>query len=458
MIIVFKRTLFMRKNIVLIGLTFGVCLLTNCFASDIGALKNDIKIPDTMQLMENNLKQDLSPAVTKVLNTENGLLNIGNTGSISLHLYYDRLNEDGERERTFFDMPLELNIAHSLDSTVCNQINNYFYNTSFTETPVSLLKPFTTKIKLGNNKTFFEADASFTGIDRYDITDYNTRRCLRSGENLSKICFQQYGQPIFHTFKVTKVEPIGDKTKNRVYFDAKVQLWGEYNGSWYRGFSIMSSYFDTINSIVETPEQLDLSTHELIKAEDGISYVVDAKDQNQKASYKLQQGQFVSKDGFVYNKDGVLYLDSLNNAVQLKFKDGHTKDIEIVTTSGYKVKYPCDIKISGTLGNAQFSIVGSDGKGDFKSAKYDLTNAYHSIFNAGSFGGEKLMRGPVDLKRINGSKEETLTMMLNTFPNNGYIDVDPAGGMWPNPEFTIGTSVTKKGLFDNGIFATVKAE
>ena len=42
-------------------------------------LKNEVKIPDTMQLMENNLKQDLSPAVTKVLNTENGLLNIGNT-------------------------------------------------------------------------------------------------------------------------------------------------------------------------------------------------------------------------------------------------------------------------------------------------------------------------------------------------------------------------------------------
>ena len=220
----------------------------------------------------------------------------------------------------------------------------------------------------------------------------------------------------------------------------------------------MSAYFYTINDLLEKVEPLDLTKYHVAKEDfNKLLSIVTSNDSTSEVeiTYEMQPGQFVSKDGFVYNHDGKPYMDYDGNAVKLKILEGATPDIEIVTSNDSIISYPCDIKVSGTLGEAILSIDPIDENGTFETKKFNLTNAY-----TGNSSIERLMCGPVEFTRTNDltDAEESIHVIFNNISNTGLVDVDPNTGTISrllSPSLTTKTTINKSGKFIDSVFAVV---
>jgi len=453
----------MKKNIIFNTLC-GFLGLTNCFANNMNVnqektftiteiveslIKHEEQIVDMNKLRSEDQKTRL---VTAILPSSTRKLNLNNNTSIKL---YDELYDYETDSIIIKQIPLQVNVVFPANSSIVERLNIHLKTPKFIGDPdISITEPFSANIDLGIGEII---NAKFSKPTKF--INYNDSRSALSSSNIpEKISFKEKGQPVFHSFKVTGAETTGDKTLKKIFFDAKVQLWCKYKNEYYRGMSIMSAYFYTINDLLEKVEPLDLTKYHVAKEDfNKLLSIVTSNDSTSEVeiTYEMQPGQFVSKDGFVYNHDGKPYMDYDGNAVKLKILEGATPDIEIVTSNDSIISYPCDIKVSGTLGEAILSIDPIDENGTFETKKFNLTNAY-----TGNSSIERLMCGPVEFTRTNDltDAEESIHVIFNNISNTGLVDVDPNTGTISrllSPSLTTKTTINKSGKFIDSVFAVV---
>jgi len=451
----------MKKNLILNSLACTLVGLTYSFAG-VTLFDQDKKF--TVQEIVESLDKYSNPdsqvepvtkkaVITSILPSDAMELNLNNNKTIKLYeLTYDEMI--GETVKS--QIPLEVDIAFHFQSPILEKLNVSFPAPKLLEPVENVFDGFTAKVDIGIGEP---VEAKFSKPSKFVDFNGTTYKGINKTKEISKISFKEKGQDPYYSFKITGAEPTGDHTLKKVYFDAKVSLWCIQDGIYYRAGTVMSAYFYTINNLLEKVEPLDLTKYHVEKlASNPLLSVINDKTASSETvkTYEMQQGQFVSHDGFVYNHDGKLYTDAYGNAVKLNILEGATPDVEISSTLADDViTYPCDIKVSGALGNAVLSIEGSDDNGTFESQKFNITNAFQR-----SGVAERLMRGPVELSRINetSGERESIFAIFNTIPNNGIVDADPNfhNSSFLNPSINPKTTIAKSGKFIDSVFATVE--